>query len=158
MQVPVLHQGESVIVQLEGSCLCNRVRFVLTGDPSGFFLCHCSHCRKGTGSAHAASLFLSGGCLHWLSGEEQITRYTLPGSRHSRSFCSICGSPVPLALPGQDVIQVPAGALDSEPGLVPDGHIFVASGAVWENGLELLPRFPGLPDGDGDSGERGRTT
>lgn len=132
-------------MKVQGSCLCNQVRFEVEGEPSGFFLCHCSRCRKGSGSAHAANLFLSNGRLTWLSGETQTTRFDLPGSRHARHFCATCGSPVPLALPEHSLIQIPAGALDDALVLSPDAHIFTASRAAWDNELSTLPEFSGMP-------------
>jgi hypothetical protein len=33
-----------------GSCLCGAVRFEVEGSFECFFLCHCSFCRKDTGS------------------------------------------------------------------------------------------------------------
>ncbi len=42
-----------------GSCLCGAVRFRIEGEFERFYLCHCSHCRKDTGSAHAAGQFLA---------------------------------------------------------------------------------------------------
>ncbi|RPH66319.1 MAG: aldehyde-activating protein, partial [Hyphomicrobiales bacterium] len=42
-----------------GSCLCGDVRFEIAGDFEKFYLCHCSRCRKDTGSAHGANLFAS---------------------------------------------------------------------------------------------------
>ncbi|MFT6655758.1 MAG: hypothetical protein ACJAWI_002533, partial [Marinomonas primoryensis] len=55
-----------------GSCLCGAVKFELKGEFKKFFLCHCSRCRKTSGSAHCASLFAPGAALRWLSGEEKL--------------------------------------------------------------------------------------
>jgi hypothetical protein len=46
-----------------GSCLCGAVTFTVEGAFDRFYLCHCSHCRKDTGSAHAANLFASTAAL-----------------------------------------------------------------------------------------------
>ena len=40
-----------------GSCLCGNAKFEVQGKVDGFYLCHCRHCQKDTGSAHAANLF-----------------------------------------------------------------------------------------------------
>jgi hypothetical protein len=56
-----------------GSCLCATVRFEIDGDLERFFLCHCEHCPKDTGSAHAANLFSGTARLRWLSGEDKVT-------------------------------------------------------------------------------------
>ena len=118
-----------------GSCLCGTVTFGIEGDFENFYLCHCQHCQKDTGSAHAANLFSQSAKLTWLAGEDAVTSYTLPGTRHSKSFCKLCGS----ALPGtqvQGLLVVPAGCLDTEVSIKPTAHIFTASRAAWDEALE----------------------
>ena len=128
-----------------GSCLCGEVRFDVEGDFESFYLCHCSHCRKDTGSAHAANLFSTAARLTWRSGEGAISTFTLPGTRHARSFCRTCGSAAPsIQLEGR-LLVVPAGSLDSEVPLRPSAHIFVASRAGWDHELESVPRVDRLP-------------
>jgi hypothetical protein len=55
---------------LKGSCLCGAVTYEASGEPKRFYHCHCSRCRKATGTGHASNLFLQPGTLRWLSGEE----------------------------------------------------------------------------------------
>lgn len=43
--------------RVKGSCLCGRVTFVVSGPFEAFHWCHCSRCRKDTGSAHASNIF-----------------------------------------------------------------------------------------------------
>jgi hypothetical protein len=126
-----------------GSCLCGEVRFTLAGGFENFFLCHCAHCRKGTGSAHAANLFSSTARLEWISGRDKLGTYNLPQTRHTRCFCSICGSAMPFV--SQGMIVVPAGCLDTDSAPMPDAHIFVASRAPWDHDLEHIPAFDTLP-------------
>lgn len=128
-----------------GSCLCGQVRFEVEGDFERFFLCHCSHCRKDSGSAHTANLFSSTASLKWLAGPEQVHTYNLPSTRHTRSFCTSCGSALPYADASGAFLAVPAGSLDSELRLRPDAHLFTASRAPWDQGLESIPAFPGFP-------------
>lgn len=129
----------------QGSCLCGQVRFEIAGEFESFYLCHCRHCRKDTGSAHAANLFSGSASLRWLSGSEKVSRYQLPASRHVKSFCSVCGSAVPTEQPELNLIVVPAGSLDDDISLRPTAHLFVASRAGWDDGLDQVPAFDGLP-------------
>jgi hypothetical protein len=69
-----------------GSCLCQQTKFEIAGDFESFYLCHCKHCQKDTGSAHAANLFSTTAKLTWLSGETKVKSFNLVGTRHSRSF------------------------------------------------------------------------
>jgi hypothetical protein len=97
-----------------GSCLCGAVRFDVEGEFQRFYLCHCECCRKDTGSAHAANLFSSVAKLMWVCGQDKATHFTLPSTRHSRCFCSICGSALPsMQMQGQ-LLVVPASSLDSD--------------------------------------------
>ncbi|GFE84712.1 aldehyde-activating protein [Steroidobacter agaridevorans] len=128
-----------------GSCLCGQVRFEIEGDFDSFFLCHCEYCRKDTGAAHAANLFASTARLQWLSGRDQVREFNLPSTRHARSFCSVCGAAVPCEQAGGALLVVPAGSLDSEVRIRPNAHIFVASRASWDDGLQALPSFDKFP-------------
>ncbi|WKD30050.1 GFA family protein [Halomonas sp. KG2] len=128
-----------------GSCLCGTVRFKVEGEFDSFYLCHCQHCQKDTGSAHAANLFSSSAKLIWESGTDAVTSFALPGSRHNKSFCKLCGS----ALPNTQVaglLVVPAGCLDTEITMLPTAHIFLSSKATWDGELGEVPKFEGLPD------------
>ena len=128
-----------------GSCLCGAVRFEVEGDFQRFYLCHCGHCRKDTGSAHAANLFASGATLRWVTGKDKLTRFTLPSTRHSKCFCSTCGSALPYVESDGAWLVVPAGSLDSDVTPKPDAHIFGSSRADWDTGLGEIPMMEGAP-------------
>jgi hypothetical protein len=66
---------------LKGSCLCGAVKYEVTGDPKRFYHCHCSRCRKATGTGHASNLFLQPAALRWLSGEQQIRAFKVPEAK-----------------------------------------------------------------------------
>lgn len=128
-----------------GSCLCGTAKFEVHGEFDSFYLCHCQYCQKDTGSAHAANLFSQSAKLTWLAGSEAVATFMLPGTRHNKSFCKLCGS----ALPSTQVaglLVIPAGCLDTEVSMLPAAHIFTSSKAVWDRALEELPNFTGLPE------------
>jgi len=125
--------------QHSGSCLCGAVRFEVAGEVEQFYLCHCEYCRKDTGSAHAANLFSSRATLRWMSGEEEVRQFDLPGTRHSKAFCSTCGSALPRTQMNGKLLVVPAGSLTTEVRIRPNAHIFMASRAGWDEALEKVP-------------------
>lgn len=129
----------------QGSCLCGAVRFEITGAFDAFFLCHCSRCRKGAGSAHGANLFSSSAQIEWLSGADKIKTYRVPDSRHSRSFCGECGSMTPSVAHDGALKLVPAGSLDTPLSVRPNAHIHNSSRADWDHHLDDVPGFDGLP-------------
>ena len=127
-----------------GTCLCGEISFEVIGEPTGFFLCHCSRCRKVTGSAHAANIFVQDGQLNWLSGEQHVKLFQLADTRFAKSFCDVCGSALPFrATSGR--ILIPAGVLDGELAIRPKAHIQVASRASWDQSLELVAHFDTYP-------------
>jgi hypothetical protein len=132
---------------LRGSCLCGAARYEVAGPLERFFLCHCSRCRKDTGSAHAANLFSSKATLTWLAGTDSVETYNVPGTRHRKSFCRHCGSALPRLENDGAWVVVPAGSLDDPLSLKPDAHIFVASRADWDDHLEAVPAVDGSPFG-----------
>ena len=132
-------------MRYEGSCLCGQVKFIVEGDFEQFYLCHCERCRKDTGSAHAANLFSSTARLVWLTGEDLVRTYNFRGEGHIKSFCTHCGSALPnLQMEGM-LLVVPAGSLDSDVPIRPQGHIFTARKANWDEHLESIKAFDGLP-------------
>lgn len=129
----------------KGSCLCGAVQFEINGEFESFFLCHCEHCRKDTGSAHASNLFSTSATLTWVSGQEMVKVFNLPSTRHMKSFCSNCGSAMPSIQMNGKLVVVPAGSLDCDVPITPNAHIFVASKANWDQDLEHIQKLDGLP-------------
>lgn len=128
-----------------GSCLCENVKYEIKGKFDSFFLCHCKFCQKDTGSAHSANLFSTNSKLNWLSGKESVKTFILAKTRHVKSFCTICGSAVPSIQSKGELIVVPAGSLDVPVEIRPNAHLFTASKAAWDEDLESLRSFKGLP-------------
>jgi hypothetical protein len=108
------------------------------------YLCHCSRCRKETGTIHGANVFFNNALLTWEKGQENITYFKLEGTRKQRAFCNTCGSPLPRQEENSSVV-LPAGTLDDDSSLEPTAHIYYASRSPWEDKLADLKRFDELP-------------
>ena len=129
-----------------GSCLCGTVKFEIRPPLTGFRYCHCSRCRKASGSAHAANIFLPKAQFAWLAGESAITRFKLPDAqRFAVWFCSKCGTRVPHEIPGRGDYLIPAGILDDDPVKRPENNIFWSSKAPWYVEPREMPKFPEYP-------------
>ena len=126
---------------LNGSCLCGQVRFTVRGEPQRFFHCHCTRCRKATGTGHSSNLFV-GGTLTWDAGEDQVRRFKVPeAERFTNAFCTECGARMPREMGATGTVFVPAGSLDCEPGLLPQARIFSGSRAEWSCAGDGLASF-----------------
>jgi len=128
---------------LTGSCLCGAVRYELTAAPVWSHICHCSRCRKATGSGFAANLFFPLEALRFTRGEELLGSFAPPeAERFKHVFCSICGSTLPYRNESRNNVLVPMGSLDADPEFTPRAHIFVDSKAPWVTIGDELPQHP----------------
>lgn len=129
---------------LRGSCLCGTVRYEVDEPLEHFLYCHCTRCRKATGTAHAANAIVKPGAFRWTAGVDNVTRYDLPTARSfAASFCRTCGSPMPHLTRSEKRVIVPAGALDDVPASKPSIHAYWASRADW---LTDAPKLPTTDD------------
>lgn len=136
-------------VTTSGSCNCGKVAFdIATGENTRLtdvYVCHCSICRKSTGSAGIAVAVVDADCVSWTQGQDKVQTWHKPGHDWVTSFCRDCGSP----LPGKNddtTCYVPVSLLDTgHEALEVKHHIWVGSKAVWEaiagNGKQHLERF-----------------
>jgi hypothetical protein len=114
-----------------GSCLCGAVQFAVVEFSSAIFACHCSKCRKAFGGASSAAALAGSDDFNWLQGEESVREYQCD-SGFKRRFCPDCGSIVPQFLTEHQMYWVPAGLLDSDPGIRLKQRIHVDSRAAWD--------------------------
>lgn len=132
---------------LHGSCLCGTVSFEVDPPFQRMIHCHCSRCRKGTGTGHATNMTAEPGSFRWLSGADAISRFDLPDTRNfSKWFCRECGSPLPRLARNGLMMIIPAGSLDSAPPLSPSDHIFWGSRATWSCASGGLPTHEDVPE------------
>jgi hypothetical protein len=104
-----------------GGCSCGAVRFALKGEPFKLGLCHCTTCRKASGSMFVAYAL-------WPLSASQVEGEVK--TFEGRSFCPNCGSRL-FELHDND-IEVTVGTLDDAPtGLTPTVEIWVKRREHW---------------------------
>jgi hypothetical protein len=132
---------------LSGSCLCGSVAYRVRAPFKQFAHCHCSRCRKATGTGYATNLYVDAANFSWLRGEGLATRYDLPSATSfATTFCRNCGAPLPHHTRSRRTVVVPAGSLDEPPPLAPQAHIFWNSRAPWTAFDDGLPKFDAFPE------------
>jgi len=113
----------SLDTKIKGSCLCGAVQYTGTGHASNFTV-------KPESS------------LSWITGEDLLQRFKVPDAeRFYNLFCKQCGSPMPRVVPELGAVLIPAGSLDSEPTMEPQGRIFWESRAGWSCTDNDLPTY-----------------
>jgi hypothetical protein len=126
-----MSEGE-ISARLTGGCGCGSVRFELTGPLTSAGYCHCTRCQHRTGAAASANGRASPGSLRILSGEDRMRAWK-PVGGWEKWFCADCGSALFSRSPEDpDQVGIRLGALDSDPGIRPTYHQFVAYAVPWE--------------------------
>lgn len=123
---------------MKGSCLCGKCTFEISGNPGPVGKCHCSKCRKVSGTGSNAVFWVQRENFSWLSGADNATEFSLPDGWRS-TFCKLCGSPLPASI-GSSWF-VPAGLLDENPDVGVRGHIWVENKPSWEVIGDDAPQF-----------------
>lgn len=132
---------------VSGQCNCGAVTYALSADPAGVFICHCSICRRATGTNGNAVVVIGNEHFRWTAGEELIATWKKPGHDWQIWFCRHCGSQVPGANDDSRMF-VPAGSVTegAEQFQVTD-HIWVDSKASWDEIGDHGRRHPGAYKG-----------
>jgi hypothetical protein len=130
---------------LMGRCLCGSVQVQIDAALGPIVYCHCSMCRRASGSAFATNASVPADAFRIQAGAELVTEYR-SSPQGVRAFCSRCGSPIygrDLASP--DHRRVRLGSLDDEPGCRSVAHIWVGSKSTWFEITDGLERFDEEP-------------
>jgi hypothetical protein len=125
----------------KGQCLCGKVSIQINGDISDIIHCHCSLCRKNSGTAYATNGFINSADLNIISGTKNLTTFTYKPGRN-RHFCTTCGSPVYSSnAQDPDRYRLRLGILESDISERPESHNFITSKANWEDLDADLPQY-----------------
>ena len=124
-----------------GQCLCGEVHIQVTGKITDIIHCHCSLCRKNSGTAFATNGFINRLDFSISAGENLLSSFSFKPGR-TRYFCSQCGSPIYSA--NQDDPQrsrLRLGIIEGDIREKPLSHNFVSSRANWEDLEAKLPQY-----------------
>ncbi|WP_286234255.1 GFA family protein [Thalassotalea sediminis] len=125
----------------KGSCLCGEVQITINGSIEDIIHCHCSLCRKNSGTAYATNGFVARKDFSIVAGEDALSQFSFKPQR-IRHFCKYCGSPVYSEnLDDIDRLRLRLGIVDSAIKEKPISHNFVTSKANWEDMDARLPRY-----------------
>ena len=131
---------------LKGSCLCGGIAYEIDGLVGRSLYCHCSMCRKWSGSAFRARLAVPKNSFRLIRGKELLVEYRSSADT-IRRFCRVCGSPMMNSWdPEPNNYGLAMGTLDDDPGVRPSCHVFVGSKATWYEITDSLPRYQKFPE------------
>jgi hypothetical protein len=125
--------------RLSGGCWCGAVGYAVTDAFEYGGVCHCSQCRRGTGSAFKPYLGIRHEELQLSPGAGQILTFGDEGQHDER--CARCGSLLYSVVRDGAYVHVAMGSLLDSPTMRPNHHMFVASKADWDDITDNLPQF-----------------
>lgn len=130
---------------IAGSCLCGAVAYELR-NPLRIYNCHCTRCRRGRSAAHATNLFVDLDNFAFLRGEELVQQFKVPDAKFfTVAFCTRCGGGAPRISRERNFVSIPAGTLDTDPGIRAQAHIYTASKAPWFEITGDVPQYAEMP-------------
>lgn len=132
--------------KLTGRCLCEAISYEIEGQLGPIFNCHCSKCRRWHGAAFRTRASIAKSQFTWLSGESFLSSYK-SSDNVTKYFFSQCGSPLISCYEKiPDVLGIPLGPLEQDPGDRPAAHIFTASKSPWFEITDGLPQYDLWPE------------
>jgi hypothetical protein len=128
---------------LRGACLCGAVEYRVRDAFEYALNCHCSQCRRSTGSAFKPLAGIRRSELEIVRGADAIMTYG--GEDGHDAHCRNCGSLLYSVVREGAYVHVAMGTLVDAPGIKPSMHIFVGSKAPWYEITDDLPQHEALP-------------
>ena len=126
--------------ELHGGCLCGAVRYRVADDFQYMGFCHCSECRRFSGSAFSAMGGVAAAAFRVLQGQDDITHYG-KSAESVLGFCRHCGSSLYALKPAKSMVHLRLGTLDEAPSLQPQFHSYVGSKVPWHHIGDELPQY-----------------
>jgi hypothetical protein len=132
---------ESTVRRVAGECFCRTVRYEVTDAFSYALNCHCSNCRRATGSAFKPFAGIERHKFRVVAGAD--ARLIVGDDTTHDAHCARCGSLLYSVVRDGKWVHVAMGTLLDDPAIRPTAHIFVGSKAPWEAITDDLPQYQG---------------
>ncbi|MFB9266769.1 GFA family protein [Bradyrhizobium erythrophlei] len=124
---------------LVGECFCRAVRYEVADAFAYALNCHCSNCRRTTGSAFKPFAGIARDRFDVTRGRDNLLIY---GDEITHdAHCARCGSLLYSVVREGAFVHVAMGTLTDAPTIRPTAHIFVGSKASWYTISDDLPQY-----------------
>jgi hypothetical protein len=124
---------------LAGKCLCGAAHYAVADEFVYAGNCHCSNCRRATGSAFKPFAGIERDKLTIAGGRDNLMIY---GDENGHdAHCKVCGSLLYSVVRDGAFVHVAMGTLIDDPTIRPTAHIFVGSKARWFTITDDRPQY-----------------
>jgi hypothetical protein len=128
---------------LAGKCYCGTVHYAVADAFHYALNCHCSNCRRTTGSAFKPFAGIERGKLSITQGADDLLIYGERPDKAHDAHCRRCGSLLYSLVRDGEWAHIALGSLVDAPSIRPTAHIFVGSKAPWFTITDDLPQYEG---------------
>jgi hypothetical protein len=135
----VISPEEPIRRILAGKCYCGVVEYAVADAFLYAANCHCSNCRRTTGSAFKPFAGIEREKLVITKGESETMIFGEEDANNTH--CRICGSLLFSVVREGVFVHVAMGTLIDDPSIRPTHHIFVSSKAPWFTIADDLPQY-----------------
>jgi hypothetical protein len=126
---------------LAGECYCRAIGYTVADAFAYALNCHCSNCRRTTGSAFKPFAGIARDRLSIVKGEGDLLIFG-DAAGHD-AHCKHCGSLLYSVVRDGAFAHIAMGTLVDAPSIRPTAHIFVGSKASWHAITDDLPQYQG---------------
>lgn len=125
-----------------GHCLCGAVQVRVSGPFGALDYCHCSQCRRASGSAFATNAPVAVNDLEIICDPADAMRSFRASSGKERVFCQHCGSPIYSRRDASpESVRLRLGLFDCQLATGRRAHIWADDVAPWHTITDNAPRF-----------------
>jgi len=129
---------------MRASCLCGGITIEIGGPIYSPRYCHCTNCRKFSGTAFAAWGVVDAATFEVKHAVSEIARFDSGGGH--RAFCGTCGTPLFYEPKGRPQLRgIPLGIIDDGEVPAPSMHVWTQSKVAWTSVEDGLPRYDTHP-------------
>src|SRR5580700_9746237 len=124
---------------LAGKCFCGAVHYAVADEFHYAMNCHCSNCRRTTGSAFKPFAGIERAKLRLTQGQDDLLVFG--ADKANDTHCRRCGSLLYSVVRDGAFVHVAVGRLLDDPGIPPDRHLLRRSKAPRFTITDALPQY-----------------
>ena len=133
-------------MQIDGGCLCGKIKYRGQIDPDKIAICHCTDCQVNSASAFGVVAHLE--TFELLEGSmKTYEKIAESGTRRALTFCGDCGTRIYAKSVGGGTgfWGLRVGTCNQRRDLKPKLQVWCDSRLPWVPVIEDMPGFPRQP-------------
>ncbi len=128
-------------MKVDGHCHCGLITFEAEVDANALTICHCTDCRRLSGTAFRTTIPATAENFTLLSGSPKTYVKTADsGNKRVQAFCGNCGTPIyACSLENPQSYSIRAGTVTQLEALTPHKQIWRRSALNWVDTIADMP-------------------